>query len=581
MTNRFILVSLLVVSAAIAAFSQTAAPLSALSRMPIKEITVFKDGHVFVLHEGAMPTDSAGNVLMDYLPAPVLGTFWPYSSDKNVSLNAVVAGQRKVMVERTALDLAEMLEGNRGVEAIITERNNANGKYSAVILGIPERSSQELAATGEPNSAEKLPLKGKIILLRTSEGVKVVAIEAIQDVTFKTPHKSTIAEEEFRNLLTLKLNWAGRKPPQTADVGLVYLQKGIRWIPSYRVTIDGKGNANVKLQATLLNELADVDDITANLVIGVPSFAFKDTLDPISLQKSATQLSQYFQQGDRGQFLSNAISTQTARMTERRAVEPPPSEPVINIPDSGRNEDLFVFTAKHVSLKKGERMVIPVTECTIPYKDVFALDIGFNPPPEVRAHFNDEQQREFARLMAVPKPAHKIRLTNTSSSPLTTAPVVIIRDQKLLAQGMMTYTATGATTDLEITKAVDIQVDRSEAEVKRTPDAVRWQGDAYARIDLGGTLTLTNYRGQPIELEITRLVLGQVDSADLDAQVVKVNMVEDDGYFFGGDYPAWWRWYGWPAWWHHMNGVGRVKWKLNLESGKPLKLAYSWHYFWR
>ena len=60
--------------------AQAPAPLAALARMPVKELTVFKDGHVFVLHEGALPTDAAGNVLMDYLPSPVLGTFWPYSS---------------------------------------------------------------------------------------------------------------------------------------------------------------------------------------------------------------------------------------------------------------------------------------------------------------------------------------------------------------------------------------------------------------------------------------------------------------------------------------------------------------------
>lgn len=44
---------------------------SALQKMPIKELTVFKDGHAFVLHEGAMPTDKSGNVLLDYLPTPV------------------------------------------------------------------------------------------------------------------------------------------------------------------------------------------------------------------------------------------------------------------------------------------------------------------------------------------------------------------------------------------------------------------------------------------------------------------------------------------------------------------------------
>jgi hypothetical protein len=56
-------------------FACRAAPLGTLAKMPVKEITVFKDGHAFVLHEGPLPTDGAGNVVLDYLPAPVLGTF--------------------------------------------------------------------------------------------------------------------------------------------------------------------------------------------------------------------------------------------------------------------------------------------------------------------------------------------------------------------------------------------------------------------------------------------------------------------------------------------------------------------------
>jgi len=52
-------------------------PLSATARLPIKELTIFKDGHALVLHEGKLATDDAGNVVLDYLPTPVLGTFWP------------------------------------------------------------------------------------------------------------------------------------------------------------------------------------------------------------------------------------------------------------------------------------------------------------------------------------------------------------------------------------------------------------------------------------------------------------------------------------------------------------------------
>jgi len=63
-----------------------AAPLEALAQMPVKEVTVFKDGHAMVLHEGEMPTDADGNVLLDYLPTPLLGTFWPYVIEKGVKL---------------------------------------------------------------------------------------------------------------------------------------------------------------------------------------------------------------------------------------------------------------------------------------------------------------------------------------------------------------------------------------------------------------------------------------------------------------------------------------------------------------
>ena len=57
-----------------------------LANMPVKEVTVFKDGHAFVLHEGSMPTDADGNVVLDYLPTPIIGTFWSYSAQTNAKL---------------------------------------------------------------------------------------------------------------------------------------------------------------------------------------------------------------------------------------------------------------------------------------------------------------------------------------------------------------------------------------------------------------------------------------------------------------------------------------------------------------
>ncbi len=570
-----------------AAFAaEQAAPLATFAKLPIKEITVFKDGHAFVAHEGQMPTDDHGNVVMDYLPAPVLGTFWPYAAQTGVQLTSVVAGQKRVLVERTALNLRELLEANVGAEAIFLE-TGAN-RYGATIVGFPTRSAEELAGTNPPNTGDRLPEKGNLILLKTAEGIKAVAIDRIQEVTFKEPHKAALSSEEFRNLLTLKLDWNKAQPAKSANVGLFYLQKGIRWIPNYKIDIGGDGKAAIKLQATLINELADLQDASVNLVIGVPSFAFKDTTDPMALQQTLAQLSQYFRTDSPGGNLdnrfSNAIMAQTqARVGEYRGGSQPGEAGSLGpeIGDSTKTEDLFVFKVQHVSLKKGERMVIPITEFALPAKDVFTLELPFGPPPEVRGNFNSDQQRELARLLSVPKVMHKIRLTNNSKYPLTTAPALILRDGNVLAQGMMTYTSPGADVDLSITTAVDVQVKKSDLETKRTPNAVEENGNRYSRVDLTGKITLTSHRAEPVEIEITRYVLGAADMADHEGKVDQLNVFENGDDLPATDYPYWWNWYGWPSWWNYFNGTGRITWKLKLDPKKPAELEYKWHYFWR
>lgn len=554
---------------------------SALAQMPVKEVTVFKDGHAFVLHQGTLPTDESGNVVLDYLPTPVLGTFWPYSADKRVELTSVTAGVRAVTMERTALDTRAMLEANVGARVIVKE----NGvTYHARIAGIPERSPAELAATSPPNTPPQLPQKGSLILLETDEGTRAVPIDRIQEVTFRDVPKSTGRNDEFRNLLTLRFAWPDGKANRSVDVGMAYLQRGIRWIPNYRISIDGEGKAQVELQATLLNELTDLNDVTAHLVIGVPTFYFKETADPISLQQAVAQLSQYFQEGSQqAQMLSNAIMTQAARMGEYRTVHAVPQAGGSLGPDvgeGGANEDLFVFAVEHLTLKKGERMVLPVVSYVLPYTDIYTLDLPYGPPPEVRQQFNKQQQAELARLLTAPKAMHKLRLANKSQYPLTTGPALIVKGDRVLAQALMTYTARGATTDLALTAAVDIQVRKTDAEIERIPNAANFNGHNVARANMQGKICLVNFHGGPVEIEVTRYVLGQMDKADHEGTAEQANVQEDGWVESGGD-PFWWGWYNWPWWWHHFNGRGRATWKVNLDAGATVDLGYEWHYFWQ
>ncbi|MBI5648197.1 MAG: hypothetical protein HY962_14795 [Ignavibacteriae bacterium] len=564
-------------------------PYKALARMPVKEVTVFKDGHAFMLHSGRMPVDDKGNVVMDYLPNPVIGTFWPFSSDSRAALSSVTASRRTVLVDRTALQLRELIEANIGAEVLVTETGTpAPTPYRATIIDVPAQSSDELEAADEPYSGEKLTRKSDIVLLKTSGGVKAVHMDHIQDVSFTGSYKKVLPREELRNLLTLQLDWAGGTVQKEANVGLLYLQRGIRWIPQYKVVIDGKGQALVTLQATLINEIADLQDVTAHLVIGVPNFVFKSTNDPISLQQAVAQLSSHFrQESETGYGFSNALMTQQAMpMDDMRRRDGDGGRGPVDlgpeVAESGKNEDLYVFTIKHVTLGKGQRMVFPIGEFTLKYKDVYTLDIPFAPPMEVWRNLDGGRQGELASLLNAPKVRHKIRLFNTSEYPLTTAPALILRDSRLLAQGLMTYAAAGDNTDLEITMALDIRVKKSDNETRRVPNASTFQGDQYGRVDLAGSITLTSYRDDAVEVEVTRHVLGNVESAGNKGRIEMVNVFEDVSYSSGrGPMPAWWGWFSWPWWWHHFNGVGRITWTVSLTPQKPMELGYTWNYFWR
>ena len=548
-------------------------PNAALARMPVKEVTVFKDGHAYVVHEGSMPTDAAGNVLLDLLPTPVLGTFWPYTLDKGAKLDAVVAARRRVSVERTALTMRELIEANAGAEVVVTE--GTKPPYPATIVKLLTRSTEELDATELPTGVEAMPLKGNVLLLKTADGTKAVPIEQVTDVKFVGKYATKVSDVEVRNLLTLKLDWGGKPPAKSAEVGMAYVQKGIRWMPSYRVELGDNGQAVVKLQATILNELADLKGATVNLVVGVPSFYFKDTTDPVALSQVLGQLSPYFQADNyTNNALGNAIMTQNVAMPRVNAPAPPADlGPVVE--GGTQSEDLFVFTVKNVTLARGQRLVLPVAQYALAYKDVYTLDIAATPPPEVRHQSGDTPAAQIARMMAAPKVMHKVRLTNGATHPLTTAPALVLKDGRVIAQGMMTYTPKLNSVDVALTAAVDIRVKKADKEAKRTPDAVRVDGHGFWRVDLAGTLALTNSGAKPVEIEVTRHVLGSVDTAGDGAKFEQVNALEDDAR------PVLWSSHSWPGWWTQVNGVGRVTWTVKLAPGQSAEQAYGWHYFWR
>ncbi len=565
----------------------------ALARMPVKEVTIFKDGHALVVHEGVLPTDAQGDVAMDYLPTPILGTFWPYALAGGPKLTSVVASPRRIHVARTALTIKEMIASNTGSTARIFETGGK--QYTAIILGIPTRSAEEMERTSPPGADLGWKVESELVLLKTSSGTEAMPISRIQNIAFEGKYNSMASMEEKRNLLTLKLQWPVGKPARTAKVGMLYVQKGLRWIPSYKIELDGKGEAVLSLQATLVNELTDLQDCTANLVIGVPKFYFQDQIDPIALQQTVAQLSNYFAQNSpTGYALSNGIMGQAGGFggggggfaAGRRGAAPgggsQGEEAAPEVSNAAQNEDLFVYTVNHITLKKGQRLTMPVRQFHMKYTDLYTVDIPIAPPRELRMNNNmNEQQLDQLRAANMPKAEHKVRLINESTAPITTAPALILSGGKVIAQAQIGYTAPRGSVDLTLTTALNLRVKKSDNETSRTPDVANFQGTRYARFDLKGTINITNFGETPATLEVTRNVLGNVGKAEQDGVVQMVNTFEDDTFSPREVYsPFWWGWYSWPYGWNHFNGIGRITWSVKLDPSKSIDLGYTWSYFW-
>jgi hypothetical protein len=521
--------------------------------LPVREVTVFKDGHAYVLREQSLAPDAGGRVVLEELPVPVMGTFWPYAVG-GARLVSAKAGSEEVTREVEALDLRQLIEANLGKRVRI--KDSADDELLGTLRGVPKRE--------QGNGAS-------FVLVENENGTRAVPLEQVRWIEIEGEAGRKVAQKERREQLSLEVSGGGAD----AKVGVVYVQRGLRWIPSYKLDIDGAGTARVQLQAALQNDLIDLEDATVNLVIGVPSFEFKDLVDPISLQRELAQVAERMDFGQNfSNRLSNSLMTQAAGFVEQDAAAALPGA----VSGAEAAEDLFVFTVQRITLKKGERMVLPLREFTLKYEDVYTLDLPLSPPMDVRTQLQSDRLMELARQLAAPKVMHVLRLRNTSDAPLTTAPALVLSKGRVLAQGRMSYAPLGAETDLVINPAIDISVKVDESERGRTPNAESWNGEQYGRIDLDGTVELRNAKSTPVRLEVRRAVLGMADSVGQKGERRQLDLVALSGESRS---TTWWSWWNWPYWWFHFNGFGEFRWKLTLEPGASTRLDCGWHYFWR
>ena len=224
---------------------------------------------------------------------PVLGTFWPYTTGAGKLVSAR-AGRDTVTEDKAAVDLRQIARANVGKDVVVVDQNKE--RIEGKLLAVPARDEKDAAP-------------GELLLVATANGTRVVQLAQVRDLEVKGEFTAKLPVERQREQLTLTVEGADAN----TKVGVMYVQRGLRWIPSYRLDIDGAGRAAVQMEASLVNDLVDLELATVHLVIGVPKFEFAGLVDPISLQQEVAQVAANTRGGSQfSNMLSNSLMTQSA-----------------------------------------------------------------------------------------------------------------------------------------------------------------------------------------------------------------------------------------------------------------------------
>jgi hypothetical protein len=534
-----------------------ATPIQAMPR----EAAVFKDGHAFVLSEAMIPARSGWYVTLD-VPEAILGTFWVFSGSPKAKVESVRAGFEVVEEKRPCLTLVESLDGALGREVVLTLNDTGPSRtLEGTVIDLP-RSAPDRATADAP--ADFLP--GEVLHVRTPAGLEIVRKANVSSIRLKkeAPIDRTVKVVRRRILIKAVVDADVVNP---VPLRFVYVQKGLRWIPEYRAELLADRKVRLALQATVVNDLADLRDINASLVVGIPNFIMKDTLSPLALREAAAHVAPYLRYGGQ-QFLSNAISSQATAYAEPRPA-PAAVDPSLDLLAKGSSADeYFLYSRPHVTIKKGERASFPVFEGTFGYEDVYTLNIAPTPPRFVGL----DRSEELRQALLSPKVMHGLRLRNAGTVPWTTGPAMIVRDGRALSQDLLKFTPAGSQTVLPMAELADVAVRTHDVEQTRTNN-VRIDGTDYTQVFMKGTVCLVSHRKEPLAVEIDRIFYGQVEKVENGGTTEAFDsaLLPWDRHATGA----------WPYWWHSVNGMFQADWKAVIETGKTCEFTVGWSYFRR
>lgn len=534
----------------------------------LKRVALFKNGLGFFVLEVTVPS---GRDRFSIIPPGKAchGTFW-VSHPSTMKLQAVTAKEIESQEFVDAVTITDMLRANVGSSVRILCRGREKAVEGMIrYIAREEKDNGNQAYTGawggyggryEMPSSERSGL----IILETDSGEVCVDPANVEKVEFVDGKAKKDVRSDSKSMqLEVKMGAAASGKKLTVS----YLAHGITWAPSYIVDIANDGKARVSAKAVVINEVCDLDDVTIQLVTGVPHLKFAEVVSPVARRQSVALFLQSlaWAQSERekmggvmGQIVGGYGGYGGGGYGGYGVIGTGESTvmPEYGVPEEGQAaEDLFLYPVKNVQLKKDESGYYPLFTESVPFKHIYVWEIPDYVDEEGRYYYDRDRRRKRERQEDV---WHCLRMENNTRVPWTTAPAETVKEDQILGQDTLKYTPQKSKTTLRITKAVNVKAEQTELETARKREAKRFYGDYFDLITVDGKLSVINLQQKAITLEITKTLSGEVKETEPKAAIEK----QARGL-------------------RRMNGIVNLKWTIDLGPGEHKDLSYKYEVYVR
>ncbi len=517
-------------------------------------VAAFKNGLAFVVRHGEVRLQS-GTGRIAPIPNATLGTLWLSPDDPGASLDEIVSYRYIVTGERTIASLGEVLQANAGKTVTITYNMK---EYTGEIVGLRDQESLSPDPSVTPDvprvaASAPPPARTQYLLLKVNQRLLALPLSSISQAALP---EDTLFREKFeqqRQALRFKVKSVSSKSSLTMG----YLEHGLGWTPSYLISLTDDKTAQITMQAVVVDDAEDLKDADVFFVVGVPNFAYSNTLSPMSLQQSLLDFMKDAERRDGGRNLrySNAIAGQLVIGADERSSFPRSEASFANTVEelSGApEEDLFLYTRSGVTLARGERAAYNVFSATVGYEHIYEWEV--QDQPRVDGFGNVIQPNSNAPdAAALNSIWHSIRLKNSAKVPWTSAPALVISGTKPVSQDTLPYTPKAASSNLKITVATDLRSSHEEREIARQQDVQRRRGYNYDLVTVEGILKVKNYKTKEVHLSIGKTLRGTVEVQSDGGKSVKLGeAIQTD------------------------NPMSRLTWEITLKPGEDRAVSYRY-----